>query len=41
VIVEVALGEPGVPVICWAETEVAVMAPTRKDSDMAIQLFCI
>ena len=40
-IVVVAPGEPGVPVVCWAETEVAVMAPTRKDSDMAIQLFCI
>jgi hypothetical protein len=31
-IVVVALGEPGVPVICWAEVEPAVRASTEADN---------
>jgi len=34
-IVVVALGEPGVPVICWAEVEPAVRVRTEADTTKA------
>src|SRR5512144_2200482 len=38
-IVVVALGEPGVPVICWANNEDVTVAASRAPSDHVIQLF--
>src|SRR5512144_3322772 len=38
-IVVVVLGEPGVPVICWANNEDVAVTPSKAPSDNVIQLF--
>jgi hypothetical protein len=41
VIVVVAPGAPGVPVICWANTEETAVVPTKSDNDSTTALDCI